>query len=339
MTFNHMITTYFTCYLQNERGVSINTIKSYKDGIRMFVEYLCRVLKVNAERINARSITLDHVLSFLTFVEQERGNSPATRNQRLAGLKTFFKFIAAKDPEFMHLNELVQTIKFKQTAYCPPPSLTVEEMDAILAVPDTDTLLGSRDHAMLTLMYHTGARVQEIADLTINDIEFAKNPFVSLTGKGQKTRLIPLLQETIDSLCAYLEFRKQFGIESEHLFLNNKAEPITRFGIGRRVKKYTQIAAEQCPSLRGRKVSPHVFRHTCALHMIEAGVDIVLVQEVLGHKRLKTTSQYIEVSIERKRKALGALVSKSDPASREKPRWKTPKILDFLRNGRERYVA
>lgn len=337
MTFSHLITNYFICYLQNERGVSPNTIMSYKDGLRQFIEYLCRALNVDADRIHVRSITLDHVLAFLTFIEQELGNSASTRNQRLAGLKTFFKFIAATDPEFMHLNELVQGIKFKHTAHCPPPSLTVEELDAILGVPDTETLLGLRDHALLSLLYYTGARVQELADLTISDLELGKDPFVSLTGKGQKTRLIPLTQDSVDSLCAYLEFRKQLGIESEHLFLNNKGEPMTRFGIGRRVKKYAQMAAEQCPSLRGKEISPHVFRHTCALHMVEADVDIVLVQDVLGHKRLETTSHYVEVSMERKRKALGAL--DSDSYFREKPRWKTPNIMNFLRNGRERYVA
>lgn len=176
----------------------------------------------------------------------------------------------------------------------------------------------------------SGARVQEIADLSIGDLRFEKPSTVTLTGKGKKIRTIPLWDETVQRIQAYLQAREHAGIHSDHLFLNNKGEPITRFGIGRRIEHHSKNAVEKCPSLTDLKITPHVFRHTTALHLIETGSDITIVKEWLGHADIKTTSQYIEVSVARKRNALEKLPPPGYGERVEMPEWKEPGILEFL---------
>jgi site-specific recombinase XerD len=210
--------------------------------------------------------------------------------------------------------------------------MTIEEVNAIMSVPNPTKLIGIRDKALVSLLYNSGARVQEVADLRICDIRFEAPATVTLTGKGNKTRVIPLRKETTEILSIYLDFRKKSGIKSDHLFLNVKGDPMTRFGIGRRVGQLAVEAARHCPSLKGRTITPHVFRHTVALHLIESDVDIVLVQEWLGHADLKTTSLYVEVSVERKRAALEKVPPPENGADVEVARWKQPAIMEFLTN-------
>ena len=191
-------------------------------------------------------------------------------------------------------------------------------------------MLGARDNALLHLLYNTGARGQEAASLTLADVRFDALPTVTLTGKGGKTRVIPLWTRTTEAIGHYLALRQRAGVQSEHLFLNVKDQPMTRFGIGRRVEKLATEAAAACPSLRDRTVTPHVFRHTTALHLIEAGNDIAVVRDWLGHADIKTTSAYLEVSIRRKRDALEKLAPPSGPKPPEQPQWKQPGLMAFL---------
>ena len=153
---------------------------------------------------------------------------------------------------------------------------------------------------------------------------------VTLTGKGRKTRVIPLWSQTLEAINHYLTMRQRTGVKSDHLFLNVKARPMTRFGIGRRVEKLTREAAGACPSLRDRTVTPHVFRHTTALHLLEAGNDIAVVKDWLGHADIRTTSAYLEVSLKRKRDALEKLPPPSGGEPAEQPQWKQPKLMAFL---------
>ena len=241
ITFSYLVSTFFTSYLSTERGLSANTIASYSDCMKLLVNHVCKRLGIKPEAIDLRSISPELILDFLDALEKERGNAPATRNQRLAAIKAFFHFLSRNVPELMHQNERLQAIKMKKTDHLPPPSLSVEEVAAILASPDPETLLGARDKALLHLMYNTGARVQELADITVADLHFDALATVSVTGKGRKTRVIPLWQETVQIVAHYLEFRKQVGIESEPLFLNTQGEPMTRFGIGRRVALHATL--------------------------------------------------------------------------------------------------
>lgn len=330
MTFSHLVTSFFQKYLAAERGLPANTVASYSDCIRLLVNFACARLAIQPEALNIESFNRELIIAFLDHLENARLNGVSTRNQRLAAIKTFFHFLASSVPELMHVNETIQAIRQKNTDYTPPPSMTLDEVDAILAVPDTSQLIGARDKALATLLYNSGGRAQEIADLRICDVRFETPATVTLTGKGNKTRVIPLREDTVEALSRYLKCREQSGIQSDHLFLNVKGDPMTRFGIGRRVGQLASEAACHCPSLQGRKITPHVFRHTIALHLIESDVDIVLVQEWLGHADLRTTSQYLEVSIERKRAALAKVPPPENGAPVEVSQWKQPALMAFL---------
>jgi len=340
-TFSYLVTTFFTSHLRTELGLSPNTVASYGDCMRLLLKFVCQRLTIASEAIEMQMISPELVLDFLDTLERERQNGPATRNQRLAAIKTFFHFLARHTPELMHHNERIQAIRAKRTDHRPPPSLTVEEVAAILAAPDPHSAMGTRDHALLQLLYNTGARVQELADLSVAALRFDATPTVTLTGKGRKTRVIPLWNDTVDILRQYLECRKAQGVESEHLFLNTQGKPMTRFGIGGRVAHYAALAVARCPSLQDRDISPHTFRHTTALHLIEAGNDITVVRDWLGHAHIKTTSLYVEVSVERKRRALEKVPPPDGGLPQEKPQWTQPALMAFLsRCSRpERYVA
>ncbi len=332
MTFSHLVTTFFQNHLAAERGLSANTIGSYSDCIKLLIHFACARFAQQPENLDIGQFSRELVIDFLDDLESSRQNTAATRNQRLAAIKTFFHFLAGNAPELMHLNETIQAIRQKKIEHAPPPSMTLDEVGAILAVPDPCRLLGVRDIALVQLMYQSGGRVQELADLRIRDLRFETPATVTLTGKGNKTRVIPLREETLAALTHYLEYREQIGLHSEHLFLSIKGQPMTRFGIWRRIEKLATEAACHCPSLQGRRITPHVFRHTIALHLLESGSDIVLVQEWLGHADLRTTSQYLEVSIERKRAALEKVPPPEDgregPA--ESAQWKQPGLMAFL---------
>ena len=340
-TFSYLVTTFFTAHLSAELGLSTNTIASYSDCIRLLIDYLCKSLAIHPEDIDIQIITPERVLDFLGWIEKKRANGTTSRNQRLAAIKTFFHFLARTDPELLHANERIQAIRMKSADHHPPPSLTVEEVDAILACPDPGTLMGARDKALLQLMYNTGARVQELADVTIADLHFETPMTVTVTGKRKKTRIIPLWKETVEILAYYLEYRKQQGIESEHLFLSNRNQPMTRFGIARRVALHAQAAVAACPSLADRNITPHTFRHATALHLVEAGNDIFAVRDWLGHGHVKTASQYVEISLERKRKALEKMPPPDGGKPQETPQWTQPALMKFLTrcSRKERYVA
>ena len=329
-TLSHLITRFFTTYLANERGASQNTIAAYSDTLRLLIKYLCEKHGKPPEKLSMEMLSPEAILDFLDHLERDRNNSQPTRNQRLAAIKSLLHYAARENPELMLPNERIQAIRSKKTDHKPPPSLTVEQVHAIFDAIDTATLIGLRDKALIQLLYNTGARVQEIADLRINDLRFEKPPTVTLTGKGRKTRTIPLWEETVQLIQAYLQAREYVGIHSGHLFLNNKGQPLTRFGIGRRIELHGKNAAEKCPSLNDLKLTPHVFRHTTALHLIETGSDITIVKEWLGHADLKTTSQYIEVSVARKRAALEKLPPPGSGEQVEMPEWKEPGIIEFL---------
>ncbi len=342
ITFSYLVTTFFTAHLSAELGLSPNTVASYSDSMKLLINYLCERLEIAPEAIDIQMLTPERVLDFLDYIEKERGNAMTTRNQRLAAIKTFFHFLVRTVPELMHANERIQAIRMKSSEHLSPSSLSVNEVHVILACPDPGTLIGARDKALLQLMYNTGARVQELADITVADMRFDTPATVTVTGKGRKKRIIPLWEETVQIVAQYLEMRSQLGIDSEHLFLSSRSGPMTRFGIGRRVEAHAKAAIAACPSLQGRNITPHVFRHTTALHLIEAGNDIFTLKDWLGHGHIKTSSQYVEISVERKRKALEKVPPPAGGKPPETPQWKQqPALMEFLTrcSRKEHYVA
>lgn len=331
-TFGNLIVSFFRNYMAAEKGARPNTINSYATGIKLLLRFCCECLGVTFEKLDVASITHETILQFLDQLETTRDNVPKTRNQRLAVIKTFFRFLALNDPMLTEQCERICAIKAKSTEHKVIQTLEFDEVQAIVDTTDPSTLGGARDHALVLLIYNTGARVQELVDLKTSDLRLQDPLQVTLTGKGQKQRIVPLRDDTIKALQHYLNFRKAKHIVHERLFLNARRAPLCRFGVNHIVEKYRKLAVKQCPSLANKHITPHTFRHTTALHLIQSGVDITVVKEWLGHSDIKTTSLYIDINVKMKRQALEKikpLTAQTEPLSKQ-PEWLDPNILNFL---------
>jgi len=247
--------------------------------------------KKPVDRLNIEDLGEKMVLAFLNHVENGIGNSTNTRNARLAGIRTFFGFVGREEPPLLELCRKIRSIPVKRVEHKIVEYLDAHEMQAIFDSVDIKTNTGIRDNALLLTQYNTGARVQEIVDLSIGDLRLNPPGQVKLLGKGRKQRACPLWPETIDALKNYLENRHPKDPNSEHVFLNANGTPITRFGIAYIITKHAEKATVRCPSLNQKTVGPHTFRHSTAMHLIKAGNDINMVRLWLGHADINTTQQ------------------------------------------------
>jgi len=263
-------------------------------------------------------LTAVEVLAFLQHTEQERKASIGTRNCRLAALRSFFSFVADREPlASAQCAEILRipTKRMQQPALC---YLDADEVAAILAQPDCSTLEGERDHALLAVLYNTGARIEEALNLSSQAIRF-ESPFqVRLFGKGRKERICPLWPETAELLRALV--KRQSGGDDEPIFRNRYGHPLGAAGVRFKLKKYVATAAKKVPSLANKRVSPHTFRRTTAVHLVAAGVDVTVIRSWLGHERLDTTNKYARADIETKRRALERVDASARPG--EPPRWR-----------------
>jgi site-specific recombinase XerD len=331
-TLGSFVVSFFRTFLVKQKGCTPNTIASYSDCIRLLLCYACERFELTFDKLDLEQLNDQLILDFLDYLEQERRNKTKTRNQRLAAIKAFFRFLASQDPMLTEVCERVCAIRAKKTGHKVIVTLEKDEVKKILSVSDDATLLGARDKALLTFLYNTGARVQEAVDLNVSELRMEKPLQVVLSGKGRKQRIVPLYEETVSAIQHYLKLRRQAGIESEALFLNALGQRITRYGIGTILSKHATQASRSCPSLQRKKVTPHTYRHTIALHLIQSGSDISVVKEWLGHADLKTTSLYVNINIEMMRKALEACPPPAVPQTdgADKPLWHDHELLLFL---------
>ena len=328
-TIQSLIVSFFLNYLRDQSDCSANTMQSYCECIRMLIQFCCEREQVNADELNMESIDDKAILAFLDSLEKERGNLPQTRNQRLAAIKSFYRYLALQEPTLMDACKRICAIRAKKTQHKVIEALTEKEVEAILRAVPSETTWHQRDYALLLLMYNTGARVQELADLRIEDFKTDDCPQVKLKGKGRKERVNPLWEKTVTAINQWLKAREQAGITSEHLFVNSHRRKLSRFGIAHIVSKYVTLASATCSSLEKKNVTPHTFRHTTALHLIQSGVDITVVKDWLGHADIRTTSLYVEINVEMKRKAL----EKCPPPGvmqDEPPLWHQPAVMELL---------
>jgi integrase/recombinase XerD len=325
---SYYIRLFLIQYLSNERGLSENTILAYRDALKLLLKYCADNLKIKIEKLPCDQIDDEIVRKFLDYLEQERGCTPNTRNARLAALKTFFYYLGYEVPQCLDNSRRISAIPQKKTAHKMIDYLDPDELNAIMDSIDTASRNGIRDKALLLLMYNTGARVQEIVDIKLNDLRLDAASQVKLTGKGKKQRVCPLWEETIEAVKACISVRKPKQQDDNHLFLNVRGESITRFGIRYIIKKYTDKAIKKQPSLKQKQVSPHTLRHTTAMHLLQAGNELNVVKLWLGHANLNTTHTYVEINMEMKKEIL----SKTQPPKlkQEVKKWKKPKILQWL---------
>ncbi len=325
---SHYIRLFLIQFLPNEKGVSENTVLAYRDALKLLLKYCADHLKLKIDKLTFDQINAEIVIKFLDYLEQVRKCTPSTRNARLAALKTFFSYLGREIPEFLDKSREINAIYKKKTPHKTVDYLDTDELKAILESIETTARNGYRDRALLLLMYNTGARVQEVVDIKLNDLRLDAASQIKLTGKGKKERIVPLWENTIEAIKAYISKRKTIQKGEEKLFLNDKGTNITRFGIRYIIKKYTDKAIVEQPSLKQKKVSPHTFRHTTAMHLLQAGNELNLVRLWLGHSDLNTTHMYIEINIEMKKEIL--LKAQPIKLKPEVKKWKNSKILEWL---------
>jgi len=272
-------------------------------------------------------LTADEVLAFLSHVESERGASIGTRNCRLAAIRSFYRFLADREPLAAMQCAAVLRIPIKRGPRPVLAYLDSEEVAAIFHQPDRSTLEGQRDHALLALLYNTGARIQETLSLCPSSIRLAAPAQVKLYGKGRKERICPLWPETAALLAALL--KRQPRPDHEPLFINRYGRPLGAAGVRFKLAQYVRAAAKGLPSLQKKRVHPHTFRHTAGVELVAAGVDITVIRSWLGHVSLDTTNHYARANLETKRRALEQVDRSTRPG--RPPRWRrNPNLLTWL---------
>ncbi len=283
------IYSFFYNYLAGAKGLSTNTIAAYRDTMKLLLCFCAEHIKKSVDQLNIEDLDDRIILTFLDHIENKRGNSRKTRNARLAGIRAFFCFVGREEPTLLNQCRKIRDIPLKRTEQKTIEYLDNDEIQAILNSLDPQSRTATRDKALLLILYNdTGARVQEIADLTIHDLRLDTPGQVNLLGKGKKQRACPLWPETVDALHSCLKNRQPEDPKDEHVFLNANGKPITRFDIRHITQKYAEKAAEKCPSLKKKTVGPHTFRHSTAMHLIRAGNDINMVKLWLGHADINT---------------------------------------------------
>ena len=301
-------------YLVSERNLARNTQLSYRDTLALLLPFVAGELGKPVDRLSVRDLSGERVRSFLAHLEDGRGCSARTRNQRLAAIRAFARYVASRSPEHIEWCTRIRTIPSKKAVPPPVGYLEKHELEALLDVPDTSTAQGRRERALLLFLYHTGARASEAAQLKVGSLQLAAEApdrsLVTLRGKGGKTRLCPLLHGSARALAELVAGRSA----GEAVFLNRLGHPITRSGIRQLVIRCAAKAANRAPSLAAKKVSPHLLRHTSATHMLRSGVDLNTIRAWLGHASLDTTTVYAEIDLEIKAKAI-AVFDSSEPAS------------------------
>ena len=301
-SLGHWVRRFLLEYAASERNLSPNTRASYRDMLVLLFPFVAKSKGATVDKLAVTDLSAEVVRAFLAHLESERRCSTATRNQRLASIHALARFIGAHSPEHVEWCAQVRMVPIKKGVTTSVTYLEKPEIDALLAAPDRTSSQGARDHALLLFLYNSGARASEAASLRIGDIDWhAKS--VRIVGKGSKERRCPLWANTIEHLRGLAGQRPN----DAHVFLNRRGEPITRFGIHTMVERYVARLLPTTPALRGKRISPHVIRHSTATHLLQAGVDINTIRAWLGHVSLDTTNIYAETDMATKKRALATL--------------------------------
>jgi site-specific recombinase XerD len=325
--FPALLRAFFYEWMVEQRNASAHTIRSYRDTWRLFLRFVAQRHHRPVAQLRLSDLTGSEVSAFLRYTEQERRDSIGTRNCRLAALRSFYGFIAGREPAAAEQCAEVLRIPTKKAPLHAPSYLDPPEIEAILAQPDRSTIEGQRDHALLSFLYNTGARIQEALDLCPNAIRLESPTCVRLYGKGRKERLCPLWPETVSLLKALL--KRQPRADNERLFVNRYGAPLGASGVRFKLAEYVAAAAKKVPALASKHVTPHSFRHATAVHLVAAGVDITVIRSWLGHVSLDTTNHYAQANLETKRKALERVGARFMVG--KLPRWRRDSsVLEWL---------
>lgn len=300
-----LLHAYFVEHLLNHKRVSPQTVSAYRDTFRLLLNWLRESSRKEPASLVLADLDAQTILSFLNALEEQRGNSVRSRNARLAALRSFFRFVALRQPESLELATRVLAIPVKRGTRKLVGYLTRPEIEAILAAPDQSCWSGRRDHALLLTLYNSGARVSEIAALERDQVNFGSSTYLLLRGKGRKERSVPLWSKTGRVLRTW--FQTPAEVQSNLAFPNARGKALSRFGVSYILAHAVRCACSTCPSLKTKHVSPHILRHTTAMHLLQAGVDLSVIALWLGHESIETTHIYVEADLATKERALEKL--------------------------------
>jgi site-specific recombinase XerD len=319
--------TFFHDYLKSPRGASAHTVRAYRDALKLFFLFLADKRRRPVAALELEDIQSEAVHAFLAHVESQRGNSAVTRNCRLAAIRSFVQHLLRQDVTRAGQYGRILAIRSKKALRRTATYLEPEEAQAVIAGVDPKSRCGERDRALLLFLYNTGARISEALMVRTCDLRLERPRQVRLLGKGQKERTCPLWSETASALRRIVPA----GGEQDFLFRNINGAPLTRDGAAYLLAKYVRIAAQQTPALLRRRVTPHVMRHSCAVALLQAGVDVSVIRDYLGHASVATTSRYITTNLQMKRDVLEAFWKRAGLVPNAPKKWHpSPKLLAFL---------
>lgn len=320
-----LLQAFFIERLQRQRQASPHTIAAYRDTFRLLLGFAEKRLGKAASDLLLADVDASFVGAFLDHLEKDRGNTTRTRNARLAAIRSFFRFAATREPAHAALIQRVLAIPQKRFDRRLVTFLNRVEIDALLAIPDRQTRLGRRDHALLVLAVQTGLRVSEFTGLRVGDLVFGAGAHVRCQGKGRKERCTPLTRQTVAVIHA--RFAETRATATDFVFPSHRGTPLSRDAVERLVSKYAEAAARRCPTLARKHVTPHVLRHSTAVGLLEAGVDRAVIALWLGHESVETTQMYLDADLAIKERALARTAPLHVGSTRFRPR---DSLLAFL---------
>ena len=323
--FPILIEHFFTDHLRTQRNVSPLTIEAYSDTFRILLRYLAEKHRQTIDRLTFRDFGADDILAFLDHLERVRGNCVRSRNARLAAIRAFAHFaLAYSGPAFAVASQRILAIPCKRTTKPVLSFMNREEVMAVLAAIDTTTKVGRRDHLFFSLLYQTGARISEASQLGPSDV---RDRFVRLHGKGRKERAVPIPNDLMARLHEHVRTNKV--LPDRPLFANRQGAALTREGLALRLDLAVHKAEQTCPSLRGRRITPHTWRHSTAMHLLQAGVPLEVIALWLGHEQPAVTHTYVQADLKMKRECMKLLEQPSKPRRKRDP-LRFSRLLSFL---------
>ncbi len=324
-----LLESFFREHLARIRGASPHTIRAYRDALRLFFIFVAEQSSRSVAHLRLDDLRVERVLAFLSHIETRRGNGAATRNCRLAAIRAFFSHLLRHDPTRAEQYHRVLALPSKKAKSHLATYLEPEEVRVILEQPDRSTPSGIRDHALLLFLYNTGARVSEALSVSADNLQLVPPLQVRLHGKGGKDRVCPLWRHTSTALHGLIRSQRQGS--AALVFCNARGQPLTRDGVAYLLDKYARLSCIKIPTLARRRVTPHVLRHSCAVALLQAGVDVTVIRDYLGHASVATTSRYIATNLKMKREVLEAFWKRAGIDTPRSTKWRpAPELLRFL---------
>lgn len=328
ISFAQLLENYFLKYLMVQKSASPRTVASYRDGFTLYIKYLADKQGIAPEKVEIIHFSIEYVSAFAEYLEKDRSCGASTINQRLATIKSFLRYALVEAPDYTDTIRKSLSLPSRKTDQPVITFITKNEYESLLGVCNGDSFISMRDKLIIMIMYNTGCRVSELIDVCVRDITSAEKqatPNIHFRGKGRKERNTPIWKSTDAYIQQYIRLNRLS--DSEYLFRSSRGECITRSGISQRITAISQKASDSCCSLKEKTITPHTFRHSTAMNLLQAGVDISTIAIWLGHESIETTHKYMVADLEIKRKAMEKLAETTDTSFNYKP---SKTILAFL---------